>query len=157
MNEGKLCGDVDYAGVSQVAGYITPVPGGVGPMTITMLLVNTAGSGGARSSAAVKLTSSLALTQASPHLLLQLFHLRLLNRPFATMNPLLRFDALPLFDQIRPEHVCRGHGHICCKQADAALDTVTQPGFPADWECDLKPCWRWPPRSSVRPGAPSAT
>ena len=38
---GKLCGDVDYAGVSQVAGYITPVPGGVGPMTITMLLVNT--------------------------------------------------------------------------------------------------------------------
>jgi methylenetetrahydrofolate dehydrogenase (NADP+)/methenyltetrahydrofolate cyclohydrolase len=38
--EGKLCGDVDYAGVSQVAGYITPVPGGVGPMTITMLLVN---------------------------------------------------------------------------------------------------------------------
>jgi methylenetetrahydrofolate dehydrogenase (NADP+)/methenyltetrahydrofolate cyclohydrolase len=39
--EGKLCGDVDYAGVSQVASYITPVPGGVGPMTITMLLVNT--------------------------------------------------------------------------------------------------------------------
>ncbi len=40
-DEGKLCGDVDYAGVSQVAGHITPVPGGVGPMTITMLLVNT--------------------------------------------------------------------------------------------------------------------
>jgi methylenetetrahydrofolate dehydrogenase (NADP+) / methenyltetrahydrofolate cyclohydrolase len=39
--EGKLCGDVDFAGVSQVASYITPVPGGVGPMTITMLLVNT--------------------------------------------------------------------------------------------------------------------
>ena len=39
--EGKLCGDVDFAGVSQVAGYITPVPGGVGPMTINMLLVNT--------------------------------------------------------------------------------------------------------------------
>jgi methylenetetrahydrofolate dehydrogenase (NADP+)/methenyltetrahydrofolate cyclohydrolase len=38
---GKLCGDVDFAGVSKVAGYITPVPGGVGPMTITMLLVNT--------------------------------------------------------------------------------------------------------------------
>ena len=34
-------GDVDYAGVSQVASAITPVPGGVGPMTITMLLVNT--------------------------------------------------------------------------------------------------------------------
>lgn len=40
-SEGKLCGDVDFAGVRQVAGYITPVPGGVGPMTITMLLINT--------------------------------------------------------------------------------------------------------------------
>ena len=39
--EGKLCGDVDFAGVKEVASYITPVPGGVGPMTITMLLVNT--------------------------------------------------------------------------------------------------------------------
>lgn len=39
--EGKLCGDVDYDGCKDVAGYITPVPGGVGPMTITMLLVNT--------------------------------------------------------------------------------------------------------------------
>jgi methylenetetrahydrofolate dehydrogenase (NADP+)/methenyltetrahydrofolate cyclohydrolase len=39
--EGKLCGDVDYASVSEVASHITPVPGGVGPMTITMLLVNT--------------------------------------------------------------------------------------------------------------------
>lgn len=38
---GKLCGDVDFAGAREVAGYITPVPGGVGPMTITMLLVNT--------------------------------------------------------------------------------------------------------------------
>ena len=39
--EGKLCGDVDFEGVKQVASHITPVPGGVGPMTITMLLVNT--------------------------------------------------------------------------------------------------------------------
>ncbi|MCX7248678.1 MAG: bifunctional methylenetetrahydrofolate dehydrogenase/methenyltetrahydrofolate cyclohydrolase FolD [Burkholderiales bacterium] len=39
--EGKLCGDVDFAGVRKVASFITPVPGGVGPMTITMLLVNT--------------------------------------------------------------------------------------------------------------------
>jgi methylenetetrahydrofolate dehydrogenase (NADP+)/methenyltetrahydrofolate cyclohydrolase len=38
---GKLCGDVDFDGVRAVAGWITPVPGGVGPMTITMLLVNT--------------------------------------------------------------------------------------------------------------------
>ena len=37
---GKLCGDVDYAEVSQVAGAITPVPGGVGPMTIAMLMKN---------------------------------------------------------------------------------------------------------------------
>jgi methylenetetrahydrofolate dehydrogenase (NADP+)/methenyltetrahydrofolate cyclohydrolase len=40
-DEGKLCGDVDFAGVEQIASFITPVPGGVGPMTITMLLVNT--------------------------------------------------------------------------------------------------------------------
>jgi len=40
-DEGKLCGDVDFAGVKEIASYITPVPGGVGPMTITMLLVNT--------------------------------------------------------------------------------------------------------------------
>ena len=40
-DEGKLCGDVDFEGVKAVAGHITPVPGGVGPMTITMLLVNT--------------------------------------------------------------------------------------------------------------------
>jgi methylenetetrahydrofolate dehydrogenase (NADP+)/methenyltetrahydrofolate cyclohydrolase len=39
--EGKLCGDVDFDAVSEVAGWITPVPGGVGPMTIAMLLVNT--------------------------------------------------------------------------------------------------------------------
>ncbi len=38
---GKLCGDVDFEAVRQVAGHITPVPGGVGPMTIAMLLVNT--------------------------------------------------------------------------------------------------------------------
>jgi len=40
-DEGKLCGDVDFANAKEVAGWITPVPGGVGPMTITMLLVNT--------------------------------------------------------------------------------------------------------------------
>ena len=39
--EGKLVGDVDFAAVEPVAGYITPVPGGVGPMTITMLMKNT--------------------------------------------------------------------------------------------------------------------
>ncbi len=40
-DQGKLCGDVDFEAVKQVASHITPVPGGVGPMTITMLLVNT--------------------------------------------------------------------------------------------------------------------
>ena len=43
-DEGKLCCDVDFDGVKEVAGYITPVPGGVGPMTITMLMVNTLSS-----------------------------------------------------------------------------------------------------------------
>lgn len=38
---GKLCGDVDFAGVEPLASYITPVPGGVGPMTRAMLLENT--------------------------------------------------------------------------------------------------------------------
>ncbi len=40
-NDGKLVGDVDFAAASQRAGYITPVPGGVGPMTVAMLLANT--------------------------------------------------------------------------------------------------------------------
>jgi methylenetetrahydrofolate dehydrogenase (NADP+)/methenyltetrahydrofolate cyclohydrolase len=39
--DGKLTGDVDFESAEKVAGYITPVPGGVGPMTITMLLQNT--------------------------------------------------------------------------------------------------------------------
>ena len=41
LPDGKLCGDVDFPAVSQIASAITPVPGGVGPMTITMLLANT--------------------------------------------------------------------------------------------------------------------
>lgn len=41
MDDGKLCGDVDFEGASQVAGAITPVPGGVGPMTIACLMQNT--------------------------------------------------------------------------------------------------------------------
>jgi len=40
-DNGKLCGDVDFANIKEVASHITPVPGGVGPMTITMLLMNT--------------------------------------------------------------------------------------------------------------------
>ena len=41
LPDGKLCGDVDFEAAKEVASYITPVPGGVGPMTITMLLANT--------------------------------------------------------------------------------------------------------------------
>lgn len=43
-SDGKLVGDVDFEGVSKKASYITPVPGGVGPMTVSMLLVNTIAS-----------------------------------------------------------------------------------------------------------------
>jgi methylenetetrahydrofolate dehydrogenase (NADP+)/methenyltetrahydrofolate cyclohydrolase len=41
MADGKLCGDVDFDAAKSVAGWITPVPGGVGPMTIATLLANT--------------------------------------------------------------------------------------------------------------------
>jgi hypothetical protein len=41
MPDGKLAGDVDFDSAKERASYITPVPGGVGPMTITMLLANT--------------------------------------------------------------------------------------------------------------------
>jgi methylenetetrahydrofolate dehydrogenase (NADP+)/methenyltetrahydrofolate cyclohydrolase len=41
LADGKLCGDVDFDRVKEVAGWITPVPGGVGPMTIAMLVSNT--------------------------------------------------------------------------------------------------------------------
>lgn len=41
LADGSLCGDVDFASALEVAGWITPVPGGVGPMTITMLMANT--------------------------------------------------------------------------------------------------------------------
>ncbi len=41
LPDGKLCGDVDFEAAKEVASFITPVPGGVGPMTITMLLANT--------------------------------------------------------------------------------------------------------------------
>jgi methylenetetrahydrofolate dehydrogenase (NADP+)/methenyltetrahydrofolate cyclohydrolase len=41
LPDGKLCGDVDYADVAPVSAAITPVPGGVGPMTVAMLISNT--------------------------------------------------------------------------------------------------------------------
>jgi methylenetetrahydrofolate dehydrogenase (NADP+)/methenyltetrahydrofolate cyclohydrolase len=44
LPNGRLVGDIDFEGVRQKASYVTPVPGGVGPMTVTMLLINTIGS-----------------------------------------------------------------------------------------------------------------
>ena len=41
LPDGKLCGDADFEPISEIASAITPVPGGVGPMTITMLMQNT--------------------------------------------------------------------------------------------------------------------
>jgi methylenetetrahydrofolate dehydrogenase (NADP+) / methenyltetrahydrofolate cyclohydrolase len=52
LPHGKLVGDVDFAGVSEKASLITPVPGGVGPMTVTMLLYNTVASAERRNAAA---------------------------------------------------------------------------------------------------------
>jgi methylenetetrahydrofolate dehydrogenase (NADP+)/methenyltetrahydrofolate cyclohydrolase len=46
--QGKLCGDVDFAAARERAGFITPVPGGVGPMTIACLLENTVRAAWAR-------------------------------------------------------------------------------------------------------------
>ena len=46
--DGKLYGDVDFPSCEKVAGYITPVPGGVGPMTITMLMENTINAAAAK-------------------------------------------------------------------------------------------------------------
>jgi len=53
LADGKLVGDVDFAAVKEVAGAITPVPGGVGPMTIAMLLHNTMQAARLQESAAV--------------------------------------------------------------------------------------------------------
>ncbi|HEY3078132.1 MAG TPA: bifunctional methylenetetrahydrofolate dehydrogenase/methenyltetrahydrofolate cyclohydrolase, partial [Burkholderiales bacterium] len=46
-SDGSLAGDVDFASAAEVAGWITPVPGGVGPMTIAMLLENCVRAAGA--------------------------------------------------------------------------------------------------------------
>jgi methylenetetrahydrofolate dehydrogenase (NADP+)/methenyltetrahydrofolate cyclohydrolase len=50
-SDGKLCGDVEFRGAAERARAITPVPGGVGPMTIAMLLANTVRSAARRASA----------------------------------------------------------------------------------------------------------
>jgi methylenetetrahydrofolate dehydrogenase (NADP+)/methenyltetrahydrofolate cyclohydrolase len=62
LPDGRLVGDVDFEGVRQKASYITPVPGGVGPMTVTMLMFNTINSAERTAS---KLTGSRAKEQES--------------------------------------------------------------------------------------------
>jgi methylenetetrahydrofolate dehydrogenase (NADP+)/methenyltetrahydrofolate cyclohydrolase len=62
LPDGRLVGDVDFEGVRQKASYITPVPGGVGPMTVTMLLFNTINSAERTAS---KLSGSRAKEQES--------------------------------------------------------------------------------------------
>jgi methylenetetrahydrofolate dehydrogenase (NADP+)/methenyltetrahydrofolate cyclohydrolase len=54
LPDGKLCGDVEYAPAVERAAWITPVPGGVGPMTIAMLLSNTVDAALARTKARSK-------------------------------------------------------------------------------------------------------
>jgi oligopeptidase A len=84
-DEGKLCGDVDFDGIKEVASHITPVPGGVGPMTITMLLMNTV-------EAAERAVKMLMLQRTG-------------YGDMTDKNPLLDFSGLPRFDAIKPEHV----------------------------------------------------
>jgi methylenetetrahydrofolate dehydrogenase (NADP+)/methenyltetrahydrofolate cyclohydrolase len=62
LPDGKLCGDVDFDAAREMASLITPVPGGVGPMTITMLLANTIESAARRVGAAVRAGQSLSAT-----------------------------------------------------------------------------------------------
>jgi methylenetetrahydrofolate dehydrogenase (NADP+)/methenyltetrahydrofolate cyclohydrolase len=62
LPDGKLCGDVDFDAAREMASLITPVPGGVGPMTITMLLANTIESAALRVGAAVRAGQSLSAT-----------------------------------------------------------------------------------------------
>ncbi len=64
---GKLCGDVDFEGVVEVAGAITPVPGGVGPMTVAMLISNAVAAAIATNAAAEAASpAAAASTAASP-------------------------------------------------------------------------------------------
>ena len=123
-DEGKLCGDVDFDGVKASCGLHHPVPGGVGPMTITMLLVN---------------TMEAAEREAAANE-------RLLNPPSAPIAPLH-----PLFDQIRAEHV-EPAIDLLLAQAQAALDTVTSAEFPAEWNAIAR-CWTSPPSAWDVPGA----
>ncbi|MGC3989726.1 MAG: hypothetical protein QM796_08635 [Chthoniobacteraceae bacterium] len=58
LPDGRIVGDVDFEGVAQKASFITPVPGGVGPMTVTMLLINTLSSAERVAESAVSSVSS---------------------------------------------------------------------------------------------------
>src|SRR5260364_285553 len=106
--DGKLCGDVDFDAVRKVAGFITPVPGGVGPMTIGMLLMNT----------------------------LQAAEYAFKTRPYisacamTSSNPLLDFSDLPRFDEIRAEHITPALDALLADAA-AAIERACAPDTPA--------------------------
>lgn len=110
LADGSLCGDVDFASVQQVAAYISPVPGGVGPMTIAMLLENTLDAA----------QNSIATAQ-----------------PDATGNPLQALAAsstgFAAFDQIQPAHITPALDALLA-QAEAAMQTVCAPSFVPTWD-----------------------
>jgi len=66
LDDGRLVGDVDFDSVCEIAGFITPVPGGVGPMTITMLVVNTVRSAERAATKSIKVAQLLEDKKTSP-------------------------------------------------------------------------------------------
>lgn len=112
LDDGKLCGDVDFEAVRQIASWISPVPGGVGPMTIAMLLQNT---------------------------------LEALERPVSkqsvsnTINPLLDFDQLPRFNEIKTEHIKPAIETLLEQARNQLEKTAGTDLSQVDWEDTLVP------------------
>ena len=110
--DGKLCGDVDFAHVREVAGYITPVPGGVGPMTRAMLLVNTLEAAERAAHGVSEVPAMLAA---------------------AVRNPLLDQRAAA---GVRPHRrrTSRRRSTSCLADAEAALARATSDAVPPDYD-----------------------
>ena len=122
--DGKLCGDVDFAGVKEVAGYITPVPGGVGPMTITMLLVNTIEAAERNAPLCTPLTHRCSSPRETP------------TNPLLDFRRCSRFDAsgrntsAPAIDDLaRPHAAPRWR----------AWKRRLSPAFPVTWDDIVEP------------------